>query len=399
MGNSLGRTESFFKLVEHSWKNTADLLFRPFRWSIWWKLAVIVMLSGYSVAGWGGCNSNWTNNSKSQRVTSSSEVTTQSTQYDESDTITSGSIETSKSEAEDVPITYDTVNDWLSSAKQRVGQFGVIIGILVMLMIIWHIFWCWVSARFAYVLIESATTHTVAIAEPFKRYREIARSYFLLLVVLGLLSWLLVLGAVWLMGSAFLDLYAKMPDQVLSAFLIQNLWTLIGSAIAAVVGFIVIGLLWMIAWIWVIDFVVPIIYLRNCSLIDAWNATMSIVRSSWLEAVKYLLCRAVINLAVGMLYMLAWLLAIIAIVIVGGLIALCSYLLVMAIPALMWFIIGIWIILLIILFGGIILFHLLLMVPGSILLRTFSLKYLQSLRVGYKFFQDDRSDGETVKVV
>src|SRR3989338_4159180 len=109
------RTTSFFKLTEQAWRRTANLLFRPFRLGVWWKLLLIAFVSGQLVSGWagfGGPNLNWSREPEEKQTRSTADAVGQAAPPASAE---SGAVaETGKQAAEkSEPVTYKTIKNWL----------------------------------------------------------------------------------------------------------------------------------------------------------------------------------------------------------------------------------------------------------------------------------------------
>lgn len=112
----------------------------------------------------------------------------------------------------------------------------------------------WLSSRGVFMFIDNVVTEQARIAEPWREYRAEANRLFALRLVLGVV----LLAALALPGWSLLQAFES------GAGLAALQWPLVSliagiMLVAMVVGFVIH------------NFVVPIMYLRHCTLGQAWN--------------------------------------------------------------------------------------------------------------------------------
>ena len=393
------RKKSFFRLTEAAWTRTVAMLFKPFRWGVWWRLLLIAIVSGQLSAGWAGTNfnSNWNQNSSQQPTKPKQPDNAKAPGQGEPEApeeVISIPQDAKGAEAVNLPaskpkvVTYETIAESLEKARAWVNQHSVIIGFLAVLILAFQVLWTWLAARLAFVFIDVIVTKKVRIAQPFKRWGEVAQSYFKWSLAILALVWTTLIGIAWVTGSALLREYAKTPALPLDDFLKNHAGMLFGSLSGFILGVIVWALLSMIFWVWLIDFVLPIMYHRRCTMLHAWKLYLPLVREAPGEAAKYLLWKMLVAFAFGVAYVLVLLIAMLLAAVLGVIAVLLGVLAAKALPLLNTplVVLGIFGVL-----GMIILFVVvmwMLMLPASLVFRTLSLEYLGSLGVGYDLFPE-----------
>ena len=115
--------------------------------------------------------------------------------------------------------TYHDVQEGLTKARESLGKYWIICSLLVVGFLLWALLWLWLEARFKFVFIDVLVTGLVEIVAPFKRCRDIARSYWMWQIGFGLatsMSGIVLFQDLW---SRLLARYAKTPDLPLMTFL------------------------------------------------------------------------------------------------------------------------------------------------------------------------------------
>lgn len=395
------RSVSLANLTGQAWRQMIALLFRPFRLTVWLKVLLIAWVAGQLAAS---LNLNFNLPTQPQKKTVEQAAQTEPPTTTEvepnvasDDTLpqdeeTVPESEEPKSEAAEVlaepkkqsPMTYTNVQHGLHWMQEAWGRFGIVIALGVVAYLAFLMLWLWLQARMGFVFVDVVTTGKVAVIEPFKRYREPARSYFKWLVGCGFVSLGLLVMFVWSVGAKFLALYAQTPETPIETFLLQH----VGTFIWTIVGWILC--LWLplsLLWIWSVDFIVPIMQQRGCTVLAAWRAYGRVLaRSPW-EAVLYLLWKLLLNILVGIVWMLAvfaFVLGLVLVCVVVGLLGLglAKLLPILTIPLIIFGVIALLSLMLTFTFA-----IWLVQVPPAVWFRIFSLRYLQALGMGYQFFE------------
>jgi hypothetical protein len=358
-------------MIRFSWKKSL-LILMPFNFKRWFKILIIVWLAG---AGIGGCNFNGRNPAKEKPATAPAAQTDQ----------TSPSVQnqeaTVQSPASSQPVQKTNEEPAVAQPSSPAGTNGTanknalpktnpgIIGALVLLLIAISIFFMWLNSRFNFILLDTLTTGSDVIKEPFVRHRETGNSYF---------KWSLaftgcLIGAVIFLGIPFVLGAGILKGNVPLAAVLAILGVLILTCV--ILGFSVVGSV-------VHDFVLPIAYQEKISVFAAWKKFMDAGAFRLGSIIKYLLTAFGLSIVIGIIQTIVGLIVLLVFGIAGGLIAIPGFFLIKAIPAIKPILILIGILFAVVLFLMFLIVPGLVMLPAPIFLRAFALSYLTRLYPG-----------------
>ena len=384
------RTVPLSALTGQAWAQAKQLLLQPFRWRVWFKLLLIVWLSGNLSGGChlGGSGRSGSSTRRSSKRATISAPTAQraapSTERLEPTPHDSVPSQTAPQPAQQ-PVRYEQIRHGIEVAQNWLWTYRLIIAGVLFLVIALILFMDWLCARFNFVFVDAVTSGAVAITEPFRRWRDVARSLFW-----WMLGFSTALLAIWLVGlyvwgASLLSRYAQAPEIAVSAFLLGHLGELIVGACALIV-LIIVG---TIVWVWLIDFVVPIMWLRRCQVLDAWAACLELLKRSGGDAVKYLLWRFMLSVVSGLVVGIASLLALLALALIGVVVGLLGFGLAKLVPMLTIPLIVTGAILLAGVIGALIVAGSFAQVFVAVWFRLFSLRYVQAMDAQYRFFPEE----------
>jgi hypothetical protein len=222
------------------------------------------------------------------------------------------------------------VNDAISQIPHPIFVAGIVLMIFLVLVLI--VVFAWLRARGGFMFTDCIVKNRGAIAEPWRDFRKEGNSYFLfsLLVIFGLLIF-----------AGLLSLPVMLPAIQNGDFLRTHDVYLI-SAIAA---WILVMILFVLAWALIASFMVPIMYRQRCGASKAFTVVIRLIAAHTGEI---------------LLYCLFWIALVLASAIVGC-IAVCATCCIVAIPYI----------------GTVIL------LPVFVLLRSFSLLFLRQFGPEY----------------
>jgi len=174
------------------------------------------------------------------------------------------------------------VNDAISQIPHPILVGGVILLIVLALVLI--VLCVWLRARGGFMFIDCVVKNRGAIVEPWRDFRKEGNSFFLfsllvgfgLLIFAGLLSLPLVIPAI--KGDNFL----RTHDVYL---------------ISAIAGWILVMIVFILAWALVTSFMVPIMYRQRCRAAEAFTAATRLIAAHPGEILLY--CLFWIVLALG----------------------------------------------------------------------------------------------------
>ena len=151
----------------------------------------------------------------------------------------------------------------------------------------------WLSSRGKFMFLHCIATDTAVIKLPWRKYRRHGNSLFLFRIIVGLVG---LLFTAILCGIIFL-LYLQLRP-ALSGTPVPFVLSLVLVFVIAFPIFIALAIFIKFTY----DFVVPIMYLHNCTVTAAWKAFRNkIMSTNKGNLLLYLLFQIVINLAIGII--------------------------------------------------------------------------------------------------
>lgn len=157
-------------------------------------------------------------------------------------------------------------------------------------------FAAYIRCRGRFVFYDNIARNVAAIAEPWRRYRELAWSYFLFEVLMIVLSTVLVIVIVGLC------LLIALPDFRRGALGPAGVVAIILGALLFLATMLPLGLVRAFAH----DFVVPLMMVRNCRFRQAWSeARQTILPGHVGQLVLFYLLKIAFGMAAGILAVFA----------------------------------------------------------------------------------------------
>lgn len=197
------------------------------------------------------------------------------------------------------------VLDWLMSHPVLTALIlaGILAGIIIVLVI------TWLRSRGAFIFLDNVVNDRALIVNPWHRYRAAGKSLFLWRIGFGIVTFLLMLPVLVLTYFLILRLFHShsITENLNSIMIISLLWLVLSIA-AGYVSMLVNS------------FVVPVMYMHDLGVMQAWRKFFPILSSHFFHFILYGLFRLLLLIAVGI--------AIFA----GGCLTCCIGLLLMSIP-------------------------------------------------------------------
>lgn len=162
---------------------------------------------------------------------------------------------------------------------------GLVIGLLVL----------WVSCRGKFMFLDNVVGGRAEIIEPWNRFRAQGNSCFLFVVCFSL-----ALVAVFILGCG-LCLLVGWPDFSRAHFG----WFAAGAIAAGVVFLVCFLATALCARAFFEDFVIPIMALQKCRVMEGWSVFFDLFRKQAGIFILYLLFRAALCIAIGLISVLA----------------------------------------------------------------------------------------------
>ena len=172
--------------------------------------------------------------------------------------------------------------EWVLSHLIPILIIGCIV--FVVIFVIWLLV-LWLSSRGKFLFLDGVARNRSAVVEPWHRHRERANSLFLFRILFGLLCGVVILG-LFLAIFAVVGLWADSSMGKPLLFLGVTSIVLVFMMVAVSMG--LIGLA-------IEDFIVPLMYLRNCGVGAAWRELSALLGARPGAFVLYVLIRLIVS--------------------------------------------------------------------------------------------------------
>ena len=198
------------------------------------------------------------------------------------------------SEGDEVPSVDNGVREASEWVLAHLMLILTVVGVLFVLCFALWLILLWVSSRGKFMFLDGVVHDRAAVVEPWRRFRELANS----LVVFRLIVGLLTLGGVMavLMTAAGLIWIGHEPGD-------PDVFP-IAAVVLAILGIAGVVIVFCLIRLAINDFLVPLMYLRNCRVTEAWRELRTLISSRPGVFLLYVLVRfliAVVAVTVTML--------------------------------------------------------------------------------------------------
>jgi hypothetical protein len=265
---------------------TKQLLFQPFRFGLWARLAVVALITG-EAGGGGGGGSSIPNFNQHQSQGGENHWAAATNPFSEG---------------------WEQIQPYLS---------WVILGAVLALAVI--VLWIYSDCVYRFILLDAVVSGRCRLREGWRRWRAAGRRYFLWVIAFGIVESVLV-GTV--AGIPLLHAYRagwfEHPDQHLGA--------LVGWGI--LLALVVIALVAALAIIDMLgrDFLVPVMAFEELGAIEGWERLLAMMGAEKSAYAVYVLMKIVLAMAAGIIFAILDLIVILVLLIPLGLLALAGYL-------------------------------------------------------------------------
>lgn len=267
---SLPREISVTDVIEPAYERVKQMLFRPFNLSKWITIGFCAWLAGFGESGGGGSFNGFNGGGSHHHGNHGQGL-------------------------EDFRHFYQQAQDYFFLNIGWIVPLAAIVAVLVLALWVAVL---WLSCRGKFMFLHCVALDKAEVEAPWKKYAAAANSLFwfrLWLGVLGLVVMLplLVFGAM-LVVKMLLRGEPELPGVMLMAGL--------------VLSFLLLALVFAVIHKFLVDFVVPIMFLRGGSCLAAWGEFYALLSAHPWKFVVYLLFQIVVNMVIGMMVLLAILL-------------------------------------------------------------------------------------------
>lgn len=243
-------------------RRTQRILFQPFQLSKWLQLGFCAFLMGsMQTGGFGGgdgTTNSWSDADKSQ---------------------------------------LNAIGTWIQEHRPMV--VAVLIGVLLVSLVLGLLF-TWLSSRGTFMLLDGVVRNRGAILTPWREFRREGNSLFRFRFCFGLISLVALAGIV---GPALMIGMSEVLGG-LQTGLQTKPWS--APAVATMIYSVILMITWVvISWgisMILMDFVVPVMYLRRIPVLEAWRVVITTIAMEHSSSFAlYFLARLILSIVIGTL--------------------------------------------------------------------------------------------------
>lgn len=361
----------FGAIIGESAEWTKQVLFKPFNFKKWMVLTFIALMAG---AMSNGCNFNFNSGGGGDRYKSQQ-------QEQEAGRCGSAAVQAPQGSSACAPAAQK------APSPAVIGVIITVVAVIALIIIVIALVFMWLGSRFSFVFLEDVVKNDASIKTPFGANGDVGNSYFrfnlvLTAVFLAIFGFLVYLFVVTLMKSGLVNVPNPPPEQVLK-FLLMLIPTLI-------LGFIVFIITAIISLI-TVDLAVPIMYKERIRTLAAWGKAWALVRKNAGNFIVYILIKIGLGMGAGIVYILAFIIGFIIVLIPLALLVFVLWLISKMVPVAA--IIPYWIFFVMILTPVCIFLLYCLMalnLPFAVFFRSYSLKFLERLDPQYALIKTEK---------
>lgn len=181
----------------------------------------------------------------------------------------------------------DAIANFNSEALQFLTQYGSIVGIVSFFMFLFGLLFSYINSVFIFMFLDGVLSKDIRIRKGFKNNKKMGVSLFSLRFIVGIFSFIFSL-------IIFSPLAYSFFTNNLSTF---NYWLLIPMFLVIILVSIILGFFWF----FVMDFIVPIMYMKKLAFFEAWNIFKKIVIKNKMEIFMYWLIKLGLQMAIGLI--------------------------------------------------------------------------------------------------
>ena len=230
-------------------------MFQPFRFSFWWRMAVLGIFTGEITGGGGG--------------------------------VPGGIPGNGSGGGHPVAHPFPGGMGWFTPA--HILEIALV---FVLFVIFVSLIFVYISSILRFVLFDAVLMGHARIREGWRKWREAGRRFFGWNLALLLIGWMCVVACI------FLPAYLLFTSHHWGFWYIDG--TAIGGLALGVFAMIVAGFAMTFATVLAKDFVVPIMALDDVGWQDGWRRFLVIARDHWSEYVLYLVMKILLRIGIGM---------------------------------------------------------------------------------------------------
>jgi hypothetical protein len=256
------REISVTEAIEPAYDRVKQMLFRPFDLTKWIVIGFCAWLAGFGESGGGGFNGfNGGNNN-----------------------FNGGN----GHPAEQLRHFYQQARDYVLDNLYWIVPVAVVV---VLLLVVFWLLILWLSSRGKFMFLHCVALDTAEVEVPWIKFAGAANSLFRFRLVAGLIGMILMLPLLALLAVIILRMVLQGEPDVAGVM----------SAIGLGLGLLLVSLVFALIHKFLVDFVVPIMFLRGGSCLAAWREFGGLLAANAGKFTVYILFQIVLAMAIGAL--------------------------------------------------------------------------------------------------
>jgi len=187
----------------------------------------------------------------------------------------------------------------IDQAKEFIiDNFCWLIPLVIVAVIVSIILWLlitWLSSRGRFMFLHCVVGNKAEVKIPWTKFREHANSLFLFRIALGVIGFL---------ASVLFCMFIFVIALFFTTKVVQNVLSVTVILLSTLV-FITLLVMFILVLKFTTDFVVPIMFLRTTSCVNAWREFLVVLSRNKLRFTLYILFQIVISIAIGAIILAA----------------------------------------------------------------------------------------------
>lgn len=259
------REISVTDVIEPAYERVKQMLFRPFNLSKWVTIGFCAWLAGFGESG-GGFNG-FNGGGSSHHGNSVQGL-------------------------EEFRHFYQQAQDYF---LMNIGWIVPLAVIVVLLALALWVAVLWLSCRGKFMFLHCVALDRAEVEVPWKKFGRAANSLFWFRLGLGVLGLILMLPLLAFSAVLIMRMLLRGEPNLPAVMLVAGL----------VLGFILLALVFSVIHKFLVDFVVPIMFLRGEICLAAWGEFYALLSAHFWKFAVYLLFQIMVNMVIGMMILLA----------------------------------------------------------------------------------------------
>lgn len=179
--------------------------------------------------------------------------------------------------------------DWILEHLELILFLAVV---FVLVGIVFWILVTWLSSRGKFMFLDGVVHNRAAVVEPWNRFRSLGNSLFFFRIVLAIIALIVIGAAIGLMVLSVTAMGFDGREPGAAGILFLFFWIMVILVLAFAFALVAVA---------VNDFVVPVMWVRGCRVMEAWSEFLSLLSAKLGLFILYVLVKIIIAVVVGLL--------------------------------------------------------------------------------------------------